>query len=34
MFHPDLQPPVDDPGRTAAPRALELAMESLSGVLR
>lgn len=34
MFHPDLQPPVDDPGRTAAPRALELVMESLTGVLR
>ncbi len=28
-FHPDVQPPSDDPGRTAAPHAVELVMESL-----
>lgn len=29
MFHPDTQPSRDDPGITAAPRALELIMDSL-----
>jgi hypothetical protein len=33
MFHPDVQPPEDDPGRTAAPRALELSMGSLAAAL-
>lgn len=28
-FHPDAQPPSDDPGRTAAPHAVALVMESL-----
>lgn len=30
MFHPDVQPTLDDPGLTAAPKALKLAMESLA----
>jgi hypothetical protein len=34
MFHPNAEPPVDDPGRTAAPRAVELVMESISSILR
>jgi hypothetical protein len=29
MFHPDVQPPSDDPGRTAAPHAIELVMGAL-----
>lgn len=29
VFHPDVQPPSDDPGRTAAPHAVERVMESL-----
>lgn len=29
MFHPDVQPPTDDPGRTTAPRAIELVMSSV-----
>jgi hypothetical protein len=29
VFHPDVQPPSDDPGRTAAPHAIELVMKSL-----
>lgn len=34
MFHPDVQPPIDDPGRTAAPHGLELVMESVAKELR
>ena len=34
VFHPDVQPPSDDPGRTAAPHAIELVMESLRRSLR
>jgi hypothetical protein len=34
MFHPDLQPPLDDPGRTAGPEALELVMESVGSALK
>ena len=30
-YRPDVQPPSDDPGRTAAPHAIELVMESLRG---
>jgi hypothetical protein len=30
MFHPDVQPTKDDPGLTAAPQALDLAMGSLA----
>lgn len=33
IFHPDVQPPSDDPGRTAAPRAIELAMSSVRRAL-
>jgi hypothetical protein len=33
MFHPDVQPPLDDPGRTAAPHGLELVMESVGKAL-
>jgi hypothetical protein len=33
MFHPDVQPPLDDPGRTAAPHGLELVMESVAKAL-
>jgi hypothetical protein len=34
-FRPNVQPPSDDPGRTAAPRAIELVMDSLrKGVRR
>lgn len=28
-FHPDLQPPSDDPGRTAAPHGVELVMDAV-----
>lgn len=34
MFHPDVQPPFDDPGRTAGPKALELVMESIDSALK
>ncbi len=34
MFHPAAQPAVDDPGLTAAPRALELTMGSLAAALK
>jgi hypothetical protein len=30
MFHPSVQPPSDDPGRTVAPRAVELVMDSVA----
>lgn len=33
MFHPEVQPPSDDPGRTAAPHAVELVMVSLRRAL-
>lgn len=34
MFHPDVQPAVDDPGLTAAPEGLGLVMSSLAEELR
>lgn len=34
MFHPDVQPPLDDPGRTAAPHGLEVVMEPVGKALR
>jgi hypothetical protein len=34
MFHPAVQPPIDDPGRTPAPRGLELVMDSVAKTLR
>ena len=33
-FHPDVQPPTDDPGRTAAPRGVELVMEAVQAALQ
>jgi hypothetical protein len=33
MFHPTVQPPLDDPGRTEAPHGLELVMKSVGKAL-